>query len=565
MLRKKNKLMKAGKIEKANALSIRIGEAIKNQNTKTFDYLPNKDKGNQIMWQKVRQITGKGFRNNCTIPGADQLNSHYANISTDNQYLPPRLKLSCSPQFDWFSEQSVSNVLSQLKQTATGLDGIPSWFLKLGSEFFALPLQVLYNKTISESFVPIQWKSACITPVPKKPCPSEPSDFRPISVTPVMCRAIERLIIVKYLYPILRLDSISSTIADQYAFRPSGSTTAALIGILNDLTFILDSEPFAFIISLDLSKAFDTVRHCTLMEKYAQLPIPDNIHNWLCDYLTSRTHCTKANGILSRYHNINASIVQGSSLGPVSYIITASDLTTTHPGNKMHKYADDTYLIIPSSKKETVCTEINRIKQWAAANNLKLNIEKTRYMVVYRNKKAIGIDNKLDGITQVESLKILGITVKHNLSMSAHIDHLVQSASQCMYALKILKNFGLSLDLLHTVCFATLISRLTYASPAWIGFANSCEIDKLQAVLNKSKRWGFLKNAVNIRDLIENQDNILFRKVLNDSRHVLHLLLPPIKESQYSLRPRIHNHTLSSTSKSISRNFVHRNLFKDTY
>ncbi len=73
--------------------------------------------------------------------------------------------------------------------------------------------------------------------------------------------------------------------------------------------------------------------------------------------------------------------------------------------------------------------------------------------------------------------------------MEVHFRNLVTSANQNLYALKILKAHGLPNLSIIRVCRATLVSRLTYAAPAWYGFANSAEKDKLQAVLNKACRW----------------------------------------------------------------------------
>ena len=72
-----------------------------------------------------------------------------------------------------------------------------------------------------------------------------------------------------------------SLLADQCAFRPTGSTTAALIMILQTLTGLLDTNDYVTIIALDFSKAFDTVRYSSLAAKLARLETPDNVYNWL--------------------------------------------------------------------------------------------------------------------------------------------------------------------------------------------------------------------------------------------------------------------------------------------
>jgi len=80
-----------------------------------------------------------------------------------------------------------------------------------------------------------------------------------------------------------------------------------------------------------------------LLRKFALLDIADAAYNWLVEYFSGRSHYTRYGGFTSTLLNISASIVQGSAIGPVSFVINAADLTTATPGNLVHKYADDTY------------------------------------------------------------------------------------------------------------------------------------------------------------------------------------------------------------------------------
>jgi len=91
-------------------------------------------------------------------------------------------------------------------------------------------------------------------------------------------------------------------------------------------------------ISLDFSKAFDTVRHTTLLDKLALLPLPDFVYNWLVDFFTGHSHCTRFKNRLSELTNINASVIQGSALGPAAFIVAASDLNPITPGNNFNTY-----------------------------------------------------------------------------------------------------------------------------------------------------------------------------------------------------------------------------------
>ena len=112
----------------------------------------------------------------------------------------------------------------------------------------------------------------------------------------------ERIVVRRYIYPVLTLPPPTLQFADQFTFRPTGSTTAAIISLLNTIINLLSTEPYVIVISLDFSKAFDTVRHSSLLHKLAQLHIPDHIYNWLTDFFHSHSHCTVFRGLRSTRH-----------------------------------------------------------------------------------------------------------------------------------------------------------------------------------------------------------------------------------------------------------------------
>ena len=126
---------------------------------------------------------------------------------------------------------------------------------------------------------------------------------------------------------------------------------AAIICVLNTITNILLTNPFVIVITLDFNKAFNTVRHSTLLEKMAQLDMPANVYNRLVDFFSGHTQCTVCLGRIAMMKCITASIIQGSGTGPASYVINAGDLEAKTVSNKLYKFADDTYLIIPVIKR----------------------------------------------------------------------------------------------------------------------------------------------------------------------------------------------------------------------
>ena len=97
----------------------------------------------------------------------------------------------------------------------------------------------------------------------------------------------------RYIYPAPQQTSPGLCFDDQFAFRPTGSTAAAIIALSHTLRAMLSSDLHVHILSFDFAKAFDTVRHESLMNKMAQLQLPDNIYNWIKNYFDEHYHCTR--------------------------------------------------------------------------------------------------------------------------------------------------------------------------------------------------------------------------------------------------------------------------------
>ena len=90
-------------------------------------------------------------------------------------------------------------ILDQPRQTATGLEKLPAWFLRVGAPIFCKPAACLFNLSMNNSTVPQQLKQACIRPIPKMSAPLKHADFRPLSITPVFTRVMERTVVKHFL------------------------------------------------------------------------------------------------------------------------------------------------------------------------------------------------------------------------------------------------------------------------------------------------------------------------------------------------------------------------------
>ena len=222
--------------------------------------------------------------------------------------------------------------------------------------------------------------------------------------------------------------------------------------------------------------------------------------------------------------------MQGSALGPILFIIGATDLQPVCKSNAICKYADDFYLLVPATNEASIAAEIDSIDSWAAANNLKINKAKTHEIVfTSRGNRPAPDPPALKDITRVSTLNVLGVSLHSTLQMSEHINSVILKANQTLYALKTLKSHGLSGMNLNNVCRATLIPKLTYAMPAWSGFASSEHFIRLQAILNRAERWGLTSGTAlpSVKQLSQQADNTLFTGVVSSRVHVMKSLLTP--------------------------------------
>ena len=125
-----------------------------------------------------------------------------------------------------------------------------------------------------------------------------------------------------------------------------------------------------------------------LMNKMARFTIPDNIsRNWIKAFFQEHVHRTRYAEECWTVAAVKASVIQGSGLGPASLIVTASDLHSTTPGNRIFKFADNTYLAVPTANSSSWLDEISHVQAWASRNNLKLNRAQSNELILNTIKR----------------------------------------------------------------------------------------------------------------------------------------------------------------------------------
>ena len=164
------------------------------------------------------------------------------------------------------------------------------------------PMVLLLNQFVATSTVPTQWKRVYVCPVPKVSLSCTHSDFRPISITPVFTRIIERTVVQHFLYPArFQAELPNLSFADQFAFRPSGSTTAALIYILYAVCQLRLRTHTSSSLLWITAEPLILSGMLSLLQKLAQLNMSDCVYNWMMDFFLGHTHCTRFSGLTSAF------------------------------------------------------------------------------------------------------------------------------------------------------------------------------------------------------------------------------------------------------------------------
>jgi len=251
---------------------------------------------------------------------------------------------------------------------------------------------------------------------------------------------------------------------------------------------MLSENDHVHVFSFNYSKTFDTVRHATLMSKLKQLAIPGNIYNWIRNFYQDRSHSTKYDGLIFTVAGILASVIQGSAIGPASYIVTAADLHPVHEGNGFFKFADDTYLVVPAINSCTCNAEIEHIQTWAAGNNLKMNHTKTRRSFSGLAEPSAATTVHCKDIERVSYLRVLGVIINDKLTAADHVTTLMTSCSSLFYALRILRTHGIPAQSLHDVYHTTVVAKILYCAPAWSGMCSAADRVRLNSLLRRAKR-----------------------------------------------------------------------------
>ena len=358
------------------------------------------------------------------------------NVPQTLPHLQPECRLSV---FEPATVAEIQRVIMKSPSKSCELDPVSTSMIKQNIDIFVPYIFTkLVNESLSSGCFPDSLKVSYIRPLIKKPNLDKEifQNYRPVANLKYLGKVIERV--------------VSSRISDhihtfnlsdvfQSAYKPFHGTEAALVRVSNDILSSMDNGNLTALVLLDLSAAFDTVDHNILLSRLQNhLGIEDTALAWCKSYLHNRTQHVCIGTAISDPVVLNYSVPQGSVLGPqwfTLYTLPIRDIILKFNLN-YHVYADDTQLYITfKSSQENANASIARlekciqeIRRWTQQNFLKLNDDKTEFLLFGSRQQLTKVSVPYISIGDARiapSLKArnLGVIFDSSMTLQPHQQH----------------------------------------------------------------------------------------------------------------------------------------------
>jgi hypothetical protein len=391
------------------------------------------------------------------------------------------------------SIENVKMAINSLKPRAScGPDGIPPFLVRGCSDILSINLCFIFNLSLKLGVFPNEWKLSRVSPIFKSGNMQEITNFRPISLTNVFSKIFEN-VIFDYIYKHMMNDFNKQ----QHGFLPAKSTVTNLIEFSSDVLHGMDSSGRVDVIYIDFRRAFDLVNHDVLLRKLLAYNISDSTVKFLSSYLKGRKQFVSYDGCDSDpYVNISG-VPQGTSLGPLLFLIMINDLPDVLNNSKCLLFADDVKVYRTITKVHDcnlLQEDINRILLWSSENGLRINSDKSNIMIYSRQLLSFNFSYFLNGsaLPTKVSCKDLGVYFQNDFRFTSHIEHILNVSNRLLgFVIRTCKNFS-NLDTIIYLYKSLVRSRLEYASIIWDPYHAEYS-DSLEKVQNKFLRYLYFK------------------------------------------------------------------------
>ena len=320
---------------------------------------------------------------------ANALNNQFTSVFTSERYPIPVIDhslYSSIPPLDIGTNGIIKQLKNLNQNKATGPDELPARVLKETAEQIAPIITHIFQQSYNTGKLPNDWLQALVTPIHKKSLKSDPANYRPISLTCIICKVMEHIIVSNIWKHRHKHDII---LHFQHGFQSGLSCESQLIETVHDWMTALDNKTQIDAILLDFAKAFDKVPHKRLLSKLTSYGITGNTHNWITSFLSNRKQRVSVNGALSDITDVTSGVPQGSVMGPILFLLYINDINE-NVQSSIRLFADDSIIyrkINSNIDHQILQTDLAELEKWS---------DKWQMQLIYQNVCTFQLQTKLN-------------------------------------------------------------------------------------------------------------------------------------------------------------------------
>lgn len=390
--------------------------------------------------------------------------------------------------------------IDQLKAIIVGMnnkkdfEGVNAKFLLDCFESVGNHLLNIVNDSMMSSDVASIWKESLVVPVIKVLNSIKCQDFRPVNMLTTCEKILETVVktqLTKY------LDDNEIVIAEQSGYRGQHSCETALNYLISDWKVELDNRKVIICVFIDLKRAFETIDRQLLLKKLSHYGITGNELKWFKMYLSDRFQRTKFGSEFSALAENKLGIPQGSVLGATLFVLYINNIKSVFKNCKIKLFADDTLTYIIGTDIDEMVrqmnSDLNDFGKWLKCNKLKLNIQKTKYMVItHRNIDDLNIIIDGEKINRVKEFNYLGCVVDEQMNFNANAD---KTCKKMAKKISFMGRIANKLDLqTKKILYRSIIEpHIVYCSTI-LYLSNETQLDRIQKLQNRALRIILKKN-----------------------------------------------------------------------
>jgi hypothetical protein len=345
-----------------------------------------------------------------------------------------------------------------------GPDSLHPRILKECAHTISTPLTFLFNSSLQAGKIPQFWTKAIVCPIYKNGDRHQPTNYRPISLTCIPCKILEKLV-KRIIYA--KLSSMSFFSPSQHGFLPGRSCLSNLLPFMDQVSHASDQGKATQCIFFDLSKAFDKIPHDLLASSLEVSGIPSSLLAWITSFLSNRTFQVRVGDSYSLPVDVSSGVPQGSVLGPLLFLIYINNL----PGSinvSSAFYADD--FKIWSEDPAGLQHAIDTCVEWTTRHGLPINSDKTVHVPLNCTDPPtfyLNINNVPSPIATLQSHKDLGVWLTSSLSPSLMCAETAKKAQRMLNFLR--RTFPHVTPPMFLQLYSSFVRpHLEYCSIAWL-------------------------------------------------------------------------------------------------